>query len=76
MYPCQDSFRVMHEKLIDEEVFDSEIVPKLWDFLGVDDTLQVRRLKETVRQSQENEGLDDVISNWHELEKAFRLSAF
>eukprot|EP00554_Chaetoceros_debilis_P016839 CAMPEP_0194127360 /NCGR_PEP_ID=MMETSP0150-20130528/60480_1 /TAXON_ID=122233 /ORGANISM="Chaetoceros debilis, Strain MM31A-1" /LENGTH=954 /DNA_ID=CAMNT_0038821281 /DNA_START=524 /DNA_END=3385 /DNA_ORIENTATION=+ len=73
LYP-QDSFHVTCEQLVDKDVFNNEIAPKLWGFLGVDDAFQVRRLKETVRQSQEDERLDVVISNWHALERAFRHS--
>ena len=70
----QDSFRITYEQLINEEVFDKDIAPKLWSFLGVDSNLPVQRLKEVVKQSPDNERLEDVISNWDEVEKAFQHS--
>jgi hypothetical protein len=68
----RDTFWVEYEQLVDEEHFESDILPKLWKFLGVDPTTQLRRLRETVKQADPAEDLSTVISNYNELEFCFR----
>eukprot|EP00980_Cylindrotheca_fusiformis_P023412 scaffold10472_cov126-Cylindrotheca_fusiformis.AAC.7 len=70
----RDTFWIDYEQLVDEDKFEQEILPKLWKFLGVDPTVQVRRLRETVKQADPNEDLSKVISNYEELEFCFRHS--
>ncbi len=70
----QDTFRVTYEQLVDIEYFDHQVAPKLFAFLGVDNSFPVHRLKEIVKQSPDDERLEDVISNFNELEQAFRYS--
>ena len=70
----QDTFRVTYEQLIDQKQFDETIAPKLFEFLGVDPSREVKRLGEVVKQSAPNEVLEDAIENWDELERAFRHS--
>lgn len=67
----QDTFHITYEQLQDESVFDDEIAPLLWDFLGVSRS-SVRRLDGVVRQSQSDQGIESVISNYSEVEYAFR----
>jgi LPS sulfotransferase NodH len=68
----QDTFRISYEQLIQEEDFESNILPLLWDFLGVDNTAPFKKLGETVKQADPEEDLSKVISNYEELEFCFR----
>jgi glycosyltransferase involved in cell wall biosynthesis len=68
----EDSFRITYEQLVDTDIFDDHIAPKLFEFIGVDPNHRVKRLEEVVKQSQENECLENVIDNWNKLERAFR----
>ena len=45
----RDTLIIQYEELVDEEMIDKEILPKLWNFLGVDKTVKARRLKETIK---------------------------
>ncbi|KAL7488326.1 hypothetical protein ACHAW6_013904 [Cyclotella cf. meneghiniana] len=67
----RDTFHLTYEQLQDETTFDGTIAPCLWDFLGVSRG-SVKRLQGIVRQSSPDECLDAVISNFSELEYAFR----
>jgi LPS sulfotransferase NodH len=68
----QDTFRVSYEQLVDEDNFKETILPLLWDFLGVDNTVPLKKLRETVKQADSNEDLSAVIENYDELEFCFR----
>ncbi|KAL3909756.1 MAG: hypothetical protein SGILL_007960 [Bacillariaceae sp.] len=68
----QDTFRISYEQLVEEEDFETNILPLLWDFLGVDDTVPLKKLRETVKQADPGEDLSGVISNYDELEFCFR----
>lgn len=68
----RDTFRVSYEQLIDEDNFEKTILPLLWRFLGVDEKVTAKRLKETVKQADPNEDLAKIIENYEELEFAFR----
>jgi hypothetical protein len=70
----RDTFWMEYEQLIDEDDFKKDVLPKLFNFLGVDPTVEVRRLQETVKQADPNEDLSTVISNYEELEFCFRHS--
>jgi len=70
----RDTFLITYEQLVQEQDFDDKIAPKLWEFLGVRNSVPVRRLKETIKQAAEGEDLSLVISNYHELEFCFRHS--
>jgi len=52
--------------------FVTTILPKLYDFLGVDSKVPFRTLKETVKQADPAEDLTQVIENYDELEFCFR----
>ena len=69
---AQDTFLVSYEQLVAEEHFEAEILPALWDFLGVDRTIPMRRLRETVKQSDPKQAVSDAIDNYEELEFCFR----
>jgi LPS sulfotransferase NodH len=68
----RDTFRVTYEQIVEEENFESEILPLLWDFLGVDNTIPLRKLRETTKQADPDEDLSEVIDNYEELEFCFR----
>jgi len=68
----QDSFRVSYEQLIDEQKFEADILPLLWEFLGVDTTVPLHKLRETVKQADPNESPSSVIENYDQLEFCFR----
>lgn len=70
----KDTFWIEYEEMVDEVNFETNILPKLWEFLGVDSTVQVRRLRETIKQADPDEDLSCVISNYEELEFCFRHS--
>jgi glycosyltransferase involved in cell wall biosynthesis len=70
----EDSFCITYEQLVDTDLFDDHIAPKLFEFIGVDPNHRLKRLEEVVKQSQEDECLEHVIANWDELERAFRLT--
>jgi hypothetical protein len=70
----RDTFRVSYEQIIDEERFESEILPLLWDLLGVDSKQPLKKLRETRKQADPNERLEDVVKNYDELEYCFRHS--
>ena len=70
----RDTFWITYEHLSDEEYFAREILPELWTFLGVDPTAKLRKLRETVRQSDPFQDLSTVIENYDELEFCFRHS--
>jgi hypothetical protein len=70
----QDSFRVTYEEIVDEQTFELEILPKLWDFIGVDSKQPLKKLRETVRQADPEEDLSKVIENYEELEFCFRYT--
>eukprot|EP00977_Amphora_coffeiformis_P016757 scaffold5296_cov163-Amphora_coffeaeformis.AAC.12 len=70
----QDSFTFCYEDLVDEPTFSTEILPKLWKFLGVNESYPLVKLRETVKQANPEEDLMTVIENYDELEFCFRLS--
>jgi glycosyltransferase involved in cell wall biosynthesis len=51
-----------------------DILPMLWNFLGVDPSAPLKTLRETVKQADPEEDLSTVISNYEELEFCFHLS--
>ena len=69
-----DTLHITYEKMMDEEHFEAEIVPKLWKFLGVDPSIKLRKLRETVKQADPTEDLSTVIANYDELEFCFRYT--
>jgi Glycosyl transferase family 2 len=70
----RDTFWITYEQLTTEELLTNEILPKLLSFIGVDPTVQLRRLAETTKQADPNEDFRDVITNYDELEFCFRYS--
>mmetsp|Transcript_15623 Transcript_15623/g.34141 ORF Transcript_15623/g.34141 Transcript_15623/m.34141 type:complete len:1056 (-) Transcript_15623:63-3230(-) len=68
-----DSFWITYEELIDDEKRRIKL-PELYRWLGVDATVPLRTLKETIRQSDPEEDLSNVIENYDELEFCFRHS--
>ena len=68
----QDTFRISYEQLTQEEYFEKDILPLLWDFLGVDNSFPLKKLRETVKQADPAEDLSTVIENYEELEYCFR----
>ena len=64
----RDTFRVTYEQLLDEEHFEDEVLPLLWDFLGVDNSFPLRKLRETTKQADTSEKMSDIIENYKELE--------
>jgi hypothetical protein len=66
----RDTFHISYEQLIDEENFNAEIAPLLFQFLNVNSTVPPKRLAEVVKQSH-GEPLEDVIKNFDDLEYAF-----
>jgi len=68
----QDTFRVSYEQLVDEKNFEEAILPLLWDFLGVDNKIALRKLRETKKQADADEDLSGVIENYDDLEFCFR----
>ncbi|CAB9513560.1 3-beta hydroxysteroid dehydrogenase/isomerase family [Seminavis robusta] len=68
----RNMFRISYEQLVKEETFEKDILPLLWDFLGVDNRQPLRKLRETVKQATPDEDLSMVIENWAELEFCFR----
>lgn len=68
----QDTFRISYEQLVQEEHFEKDILPLLWDFLGVDNSFPLRKLRETVKQADPQEDLATAIQNYEELEFCFR----
>ena len=72
--PEQDTFPITYEQIIDEENFERNMLPLLWDFLGVDNTVGLKKLRETVKQANPEEDLSSVIGNYKELEFCFRYT--
>lgn len=70
----RDTFHIAYEQLLDEDHFESFILPKLWDVLGVDTTVELKKLQETTKQADPDEDLSAVIENYDELEFCFRHS--
>lgn len=70
----RDTFWITYEQLIDTKVFETTILPRLWDFLGVKNDIPMRLLRETVKQADPDEDLSTVIENYGELEFCFRHS--
>ena len=70
----RDTFWITYEQLIDDEVFERQVYPKLMEFLKVDSTVPIQRLRETIKQAHPNEDLANVIANYEELEFCFRYS--
>lgn len=68
----RDTFWVTYEQLTDGKLFNEDILPLLWRFLGVSDNIKAKQLKETVRQSDEDENLAAVIENYDDLQFCFR----
>lgn len=69
----QDRFRVTYEQVVTEDHhFESEILPLLGDCLGVDNTVPLKKLRETIKQATTHEDLSQVIENYRELEYCFR----
>jgi hypothetical protein len=68
----RDTFRVTYEQLVDEVRFEADILPLLWQFLGVDTSEPIRKLRETIKQAPHDEDLASVIANYDELEFCFR----
>ena len=71
----RDTFCITYEQLCgDATVLEEQIMPQLFQFLGVDPTAPVKRLKETVKQANPQEDLATVIQNYDQLEFCFRYS--
>lgn len=70
----RDTFHITYEELVEEEYFESQLLPHLWRFLGVSDTVVAKRLRETTKQADPSEDLSQVIANYSELEFCFRHS--
>ncbi len=75
----RDTFWITYDQLVEmtqssPSAESKEILPKLWNFLGVDSSVPLRTLRETVKQANPDEDLSDVISNYDELEFCFHLS--
>jgi len=68
----RDTFRLTYEQMVDEENFENEILPLLWNFLGVDSAVPLRKLRETTKQADPDEDLSQTIENYTELEFCFR----
>mmetsp|Transcript_12923 Transcript_12923/g.27249 ORF Transcript_12923/g.27249 Transcript_12923/m.27249 type:complete len:1014 (+) Transcript_12923:733-3774(+) len=73
-----DTFWITYDELVDivasPSVETNKILPKLWNFLGVDPSVPLRTLRETVKQADSGEDLSTVISNYDELEFCYRHS--
>lgn len=67
----RDSYLISYEQLISDD-FETDILPILWNFLNVDSTFPLKRLRETVKQANPSEDLSKVIVNYAELEFCFR----
>ena len=71
----RDSFWTTYEQMTqDEETFRTQILPNLLKWLGVDSTVSLQKLRETVKQVEPDEDLSKVISNYDELEFCFRYT--
>jgi len=70
----RDTFLLTYEQLVDQERFEKEMLPLLWKFLGVDPTVPLKTLRETVKQADPDEDISSVIENYNELEFCFRHS--
>jgi len=75
----RDTFWITYDQLADMTKSPSsaerkDILPMLWNFLGVDPTVPLKTLRETVKQADPEEDLSTVISNYDELEFCFHLS--
>ena len=70
----RDTFHITYEQLIDEDHFRGDILPKLWNFLNVDPTVPMRKEVQTIKQTDPDEDLSKVITNYDELEFCFRYS--
>jgi hypothetical protein len=68
----QDTFHITYEQIVAENHFDSDVSPLLWDFLGVDNTVLLKKLRETTKQAATREDLSQAIENYPELECCFR----
>jgi hypothetical protein len=69
----QDTFHITCEQIVAEDHFESpDILPLLRDFLGVDNTVPLKKLRETTKQAATQEDLSQVIENYTELEYCFR----
>lgn len=76
----RDTFHLTYEQMVGDEDNDDEcnndfattILPKLYDFLGVDTEVPFRKLKETVKQADPDEDLSQITENYDELEFCFR----
>lgn len=66
----RDTFHITYEQLEKEQLFNEDIAPLLWDFLGVS-RIDAKRLDGVVRQSKPNEDIERLIANFDELEYAF-----
>lgn len=67
----RDTFWMTYEQLVDSELRNSDIIPKLCKFLGIEASQELQPLKETVKQADPEEDLSKVISNYEELEFCF-----
>jgi hypothetical protein len=68
----RDTFRITYEQIADEVSFDESICPLLWKLLGVSGGVKAKRLKETVKQADDDEDLSQIITNYDELAFCFR----
>ena len=70
----RDTFWINYEDLCDLEYFRVNIYPHLCNFLGVSESVNMKTLRETVKQANPEEDLSSVITNYEELEYCFRYS--
>ena len=68
----RDTFRVSYEQILDEVQFEKQVLPLLWEFLGVDPSQPLKKLRETTKQADPMELMSDIIENYDELEFGFR----
>ena len=69
-----DTFQITYEQMLDEDHFSENILPKLWDFLGVANDVPWMPIENVRRQSSADIPISATITNYDELEFAFRHS--
>ena len=71
-----DTFQITYEQMLDDEghLFSQNILPKLWDFLGVANDVPWAPIENVRRQSSTDIPISAAITNYDELEFAFRHS--
>jgi len=71
----RDTFWITYEQLnANDAVLETTILPALCAFLGVDPTVPLLKLRETIKQADPNENLAAIIENYDQLEFCFRHS--